>query len=58
MTRKALASDSGVSERYPGQLESGEGNVSILLLRSVAGALDMPLIDLLAEERTMPSSSA
>ena len=43
MTRKILARDSHVSERYLAQLESGEGNISILLLRQVAQALDTPL---------------
>ncbi|HZD31699.1 MAG TPA: helix-turn-helix domain-containing protein, partial [Candidatus Angelobacter sp.] len=31
MTRKILARDSGVSERYLAQLEGGQGNISILL---------------------------
>jgi XRE family transcriptional regulator, aerobic/anaerobic benzoate catabolism transcriptional regulator len=43
MTRKALARDSGVSERYLAQLESGRGNTSILVLRRIAGALRVPL---------------
>ena len=43
MTRKLLARDSGVSERYLAQLESGQGNISILLLRQIANALDIPL---------------
>lgn len=43
MTRKILARDSGVSERYLAQLEGGQGNISILLLRQLAEALDMPL---------------
>ncbi|WP_395673416.1 helix-turn-helix transcriptional regulator [Phenylobacterium sp.] len=43
MTRKILARDSGVSERYLAQLESGQGNISILLLRQLAEALDTPL---------------
>lgn len=42
MTRKLLARDSGVSERYLAQLETGQGNVSILLLRQIARALDIP----------------
>jgi XRE family aerobic/anaerobic benzoate catabolism transcriptional regulator len=42
MTRKILARDSGVSERYLAQLETGQGNVSILLLRQIARALDIP----------------
>ncbi len=43
MTRKILARDSGVSERYLAQLESGRGNISILLLRQIAQALDTPV---------------
>jgi XRE family aerobic/anaerobic benzoate catabolism transcriptional regulator len=43
MSRKALARESGVSERYLAKLESGEGNISILLLRQVAKALDTTL---------------
>src|ERR1039457_6246901 len=43
MTRKILARDSGVSERYLAQLECGQGNISILLLRQIAQALDTPL---------------
>jgi XRE family aerobic/anaerobic benzoate catabolism transcriptional regulator len=50
MARKLLARDSGVSERYLAQLEAGRGNVSILLLRQIAGALNLPLAELLAEE--------
>jgi XRE family aerobic/anaerobic benzoate catabolism transcriptional regulator len=49
MTRKILARDSGVSERYIAQLESGHGNISILLLRQLASALDTPLDSLVAE---------
>jgi XRE family transcriptional regulator, aerobic/anaerobic benzoate catabolism transcriptional regulator len=43
MTRKILARDSGVSERYLAQLETGQGNISILLLRDIARALDLPV---------------
>src|SRR3984885_3048184 len=43
MTRKILARDSGVSERYLAQLETGQGNISILLLRDIARALDVPI---------------
>ena len=49
MTRKALAADSGVSERYLAQLECGQGNVSMLLLRQIAGALNTPVAQLAAE---------
>ena len=50
MTRKILARDSGVSERYLAQLESGRGNVSVLLLRQIAQALNLPVNDLVREE--------
>ncbi len=46
ISRKILAHDSGVSERYLAQLESGQGNVSILLLRQIAQAMGLPLADL------------
>src|SRR5262249_20108711 len=50
MSRKILARDSGVSERYLAQLEGGEGNVSVLLLRQIAQALGLPITDLLRDE--------
>ena len=50
MTRRILARDSGVSERYLAQLEAGNGNVSVLLLRQVARALNLPLTELLRED--------
>lgn len=43
MARKDLARESGVSERYLAQLEAGRGNISILLMRRIAGALGAPL---------------
>jgi XRE family transcriptional regulator, aerobic/anaerobic benzoate catabolism transcriptional regulator len=49
MTRKILACDSGVSERYLAQLETGQGNISILLLRQIANALDIPVEALVSE---------
>jgi XRE family transcriptional regulator, aerobic/anaerobic benzoate catabolism transcriptional regulator len=49
MTRKILARDSGVSERYLAQLETGQGNISILLLRQIADALDIPLESLVLQ---------
>jgi XRE family transcriptional regulator, aerobic/anaerobic benzoate catabolism transcriptional regulator len=50
MTRKLLARESGVSERYLAQLESGQGNVSVLLLRQVGDALGLSLAELLRED--------
>jgi XRE family transcriptional regulator, aerobic/anaerobic benzoate catabolism transcriptional regulator len=49
MTRKILARDSGISERYLAQLEAGQGNTSILLLQRVAAALSLPLAELARE---------
>jgi XRE family aerobic/anaerobic benzoate catabolism transcriptional regulator len=47
MSRKVLARVSGISERYIAQLESGKGNVSIMLLRRVSNAIGTPLEDLI-----------
>jgi XRE family transcriptional regulator, aerobic/anaerobic benzoate catabolism transcriptional regulator len=47
MSRKVLARVSGISERYIAQLESGKGNVSIVLLRRVSGAMGAQLEDLI-----------
>jgi XRE family aerobic/anaerobic benzoate catabolism transcriptional regulator len=54
MTRRILARDSGVSERYLAQLEAGQGNVSVLRLRQVASALNLPLTELLREHTEHP----
>lgn len=47
MARKALSREADVSERYLAQLEGGEGNASIVLLRRVAAALGLRIVDLL-----------
>ncbi len=47
MTRKILAANSAVSERYLAQLELGQGNISIALLDRVATALRTELPELL-----------
>jgi XRE family aerobic/anaerobic benzoate catabolism transcriptional regulator len=49
MSRKALAKHSDVSERYLAQLEGGTGNCSIVLLRRIAGAMSVPLAELVGE---------
>ena len=54
MTRKILAHDSGVSERYLAQLETGQGNASVLLLQRIAAALNLPLTEFLREESEQP----
>jgi XRE family transcriptional regulator, aerobic/anaerobic benzoate catabolism transcriptional regulator len=47
MTRKLVAREADVSERHLAQIESGEGNVSIVLLRRIATALNVSLVELL-----------
>ncbi len=56
MTRKQLSRISGVSERYLAQLETGQGNISILLLRQVANAVSVPLDELVADEPALPNA--
>ncbi|MFZ1971906.1 MAG: helix-turn-helix transcriptional regulator [Candidatus Acidiferrales bacterium] len=54
MTRKAVARDADVSERHLAQLELGDGNISILLLRRIAAALNASLADLFSPKVYMP----
>ena len=51
MSRKLLAQQSKVSERYLGLLEAGDGNISVMLLRRIAAALSVSLPDLLTPEQ-------
>jgi XRE family aerobic/anaerobic benzoate catabolism transcriptional regulator len=55
MSRKVLSAASGVSERYIAQLESGQGNVSIILLRRVALATGARLEDLIPGADASPN---
>ena len=54
MSRKVLARVSGISERYIAQLESGKGNVSIVLLRRVSNAMGAHLEDLIPSTEPAP----
>jgi XRE family aerobic/anaerobic benzoate catabolism transcriptional regulator len=54
MSRKVLAKVSGISERYIAQLESGKGNVSIVLLRRVSTAMGAHLEDLIPSGEPSP----
>jgi XRE family aerobic/anaerobic benzoate catabolism transcriptional regulator len=49
MSRKALAKQAKVSERYLAQMESGLGNCSIVLLRRIARAIGLPLTQLVQD---------
>jgi XRE family aerobic/anaerobic benzoate catabolism transcriptional regulator len=54
MSRKVLAKVSGISERYIAQLESGKGNVSIVLLRRLSNAMGTHLEDLIPASEPSP----
>lgn len=56
MTRRQLAEESGASERYLAQIESGQGNPSVLILKSIAQALDVPIIELLPRANGRPAA--
>ncbi|MDE0941831.1 MAG: helix-turn-helix transcriptional regulator [Alphaproteobacteria bacterium] len=58
MTRKILSNNSKVSERYLAQLESGQGNVSIILLRQIAAAMHVPLTELVQDGPDRPVEMA
>ncbi|MES1155978.1 MAG: helix-turn-helix domain-containing protein, partial [Pseudorhodoplanes sp.] len=47
ITRRQLAEDSGISERYLAQIESGQGNPSVIVLKAIADAFELPVVDLL-----------
>ena len=49
MTRKQLAADSGLSERFLADVESGRGNVSINSLQAAAHALSITIVELLQD---------
>jgi XRE family aerobic/anaerobic benzoate catabolism transcriptional regulator len=54
MSRKVLARQARVSERYLAQLESGKGNCSIVLLRRIARAMGLAVTQLVNEGAEPP----
>src|SRR5579862_3776881 len=54
MTRKQVAIESGVSERHIAQVERGDGNISIALLRRMTIALGISLEELFSAETQGP----
>jgi XRE family aerobic/anaerobic benzoate catabolism transcriptional regulator len=58
MSRKALARYAQVSERYLAQLESGEANCSIVLLRRIALAMGVPLAEVVDDRPERPVEAA
>jgi XRE family aerobic/anaerobic benzoate catabolism transcriptional regulator len=49
MSRRLLAEQSGISERYIARMEGGTGNASLLVLRALTTALGITPLDILAE---------
>jgi XRE family aerobic/anaerobic benzoate catabolism transcriptional regulator len=49
------AHDADVSERHLAQLETGDGNISIVLLRRIAAALGVSLLELFSSELEEPT---
>ncbi len=58
ISRRILSEMSGVSQRYLAQLEAGQGNISIGLLRRIADSLDMRIEWLVAEDDPWSSDIA
>ena len=54
MTRKTVSREADVSERHLAQLEAGEGNVSVVLLKRIASAVNVSLVELFAPEAEEP----
>ena len=54
MSRRVLAVEAEVSERYLAQLEGGSGNCSIALLRRIAEALSTPIAELVDDRAERP----
>ena len=54
MSRRLLAVSADVSERYLAQLETGKGNVSVLLLRQIAHAMGVRIDALTDVETELP----
>jgi len=50
MTRKTLAQAASVSERHLANLEAGQGNASVMLLRQLANALQCTIAELVGED--------
>src|SRR5215467_2784341 len=55
MTRKQVSQEADVSERHIAQLESGEGNISVVLLQRIAEALNVPLASLFTPQSEEPA---
>jgi len=57
MTRRSLARESRVSERYLAQLEAGQGNASVLVIRQLAQAFGIVPEALVAQSDPAPETA-
>lgn len=55
MTRKQVSQEADVSERHLAQLESGEGNISVVLLQRIAEALNVSIASLFVPQTEEPA---
>ncbi len=55
LTRKQVSQEADVSERHLAQLESGDGNISVVLLQRIAEALNVPIADLFVPQTDQPT---
>src|SRR4029077_18625749 len=58
MSRRQLAEESRTSERYLAQIESGAGNPSVLVLRAIADALELPMFEMMPQTRGLSAPYA
>jgi XRE family aerobic/anaerobic benzoate catabolism transcriptional regulator len=58
VSRRQLAQDSGTSERYLAQIESGAGNPSMLVMRAIADALELPMVELIPRSDSQSAAYA
>ena len=58
MTRKMLAAEADVSERHLAQLETGDGNISVLLLQRIATALSVSIGELFMDAHVADRETA
>ena len=47
ISRRRLAQGSGISERYLAQIETGQGNPSVIVLKAIAAAIEVPMVEIL-----------
>ena len=54
LTQETLAEKAGLSQKYLGEVERGDGNVTVELLTKIAGVLSIPLAAIMDNEHEQP----